>query len=142
MDGSTAGSGAATAGAGDGNGGGEERSTAGQPGVDIPEEGGGRKRGPHPLAGKYVVLAAPPVTEEPQEGDSERREPRAGAFTQVSGPIDADGQSEAKRAAIEANEKLQEAVQGDGVFLAAVPAASWQPTLVRAEQPPPIIKGL
>lgn len=138
MDGSTAGSGGAPPAAGDG----DQGQHGGQPGVDVPEEGGGRKRGPHPLAGKYVVIAAPPVAAEPQEGDEEPREPKPGAFQQVSGPIDADGQSEAKRTAIESSEQLQKAVQGDGVFLAAIPAASWQPTLVRAEQPPPIIKGL
>jgi hypothetical protein len=115
------------------------------PSRDGDGDGDGRKkRGPHPLAGKYVVLAAPVVTHAPHstEDGPEATDPTPGGFEVIGRPIDADSQSEAKRLAIEDNEKLQQAVVGDGVFLAAVPAASWQPTLVRAVQPPPVIKGL
>ncbi|HEY3434056.1 MAG TPA: hypothetical protein VGK41_00245 [Solirubrobacterales bacterium] len=119
---------------GDGGGGG-----AGKPGVDVPNEG--RKRGPHPEAGKYVVLAAAPHHPEPEPEASEKPEPIPGAFGVVA-KVEADSQPEAKRKAIEGNAELQQRVAGDGVFLAAVPAASWQPKLVQAEQPPPIYKGL
>lgn len=111
----------------------------GQPGVDVPEPGS-RKRGPHPDAGKYVVLAAEPVHPEP--ADETKPPPVPGEFKPVGEPIAAEGQREAKKAAIEQHEWLAERVNGGGVFLVAVPAMSWQPTLVVAEQPPPIMRGL
>jgi hypothetical protein len=100
---------------------------AGQGGVDVPAEGG-RKRGPHPDAGKYVVLAADPA--------------ESGLIYREAGKFEATSAREAKAKALEQRPKLREAVQGDGVHLAAVPAMSWKPTLVKAEQPPPIVKGL
>lgn len=94
-----------------------------------------RKRGPHPDAGKYVVLAAKPT-----QGGAGGVEP--GSFEPVGSPIVAKSAREAKAKAIEQNETLASAVRGDGAFLAAVPAMSWQPALVKAEQPPPILSGL
>ena len=114
-----------------GNGGGTH-GHGGQPGVDTPKEPK-RKRGPHPDAGKYVVLmAAKPET----EGEQPQFQ------LALPEPFPAEGAKEAKRHAIESNQRVAELVNGDGVLLVAVPAMSWSPTLVRAEQPPPIVKGL
>jgi hypothetical protein len=100
---------------------------AGQEGKDVPE----RQRGPHPEAGKYVVLYAQPADE--------------GVVTPwvVAGKYDASGQRDAKKQAIEADATVGQLANGpDGVHLVAVPAASWQPAHIVAEQPPPVMKGL
>ena len=122
--------------------GGDPGQGAGQAGVDVPKDGS-RKRGPHPEAGKYVVLAAAinhAAEPDPAE-QTEKPEPTPGPFAVVA-KVEADSQPEAKRKAIEGSEYLKKSVGGEGVFLAAVPAASWRPTLVQAEQPTPIYKGL
>jgi len=119
-----------------------------------PAEGGGAepekpKRAPHPDAGKYVVLAAA-VEYDAAEGNdaTEQGVAKPGAFhpvtggSAVDGKIEAAGQREAKKLAVEGSEGLQQAANGEGVYLVAVPASSWQPSLVKTEQPPPIMRGL
>lgn len=100
-----------------------------------PDDAGGtkRKRGPHPDAGKYVVL----MSQIPQtEGE-------ASSFVlATSEAIPADGAREAKKKAVEANAHLRDLIAGEGVILVAVPAMSWQPSKVKSEQPPPIMRGL
>lgn len=48
------------------------------------------------------------------------------------------GQREARKRAYETSKRVREAVaQGEEVFLAAVPASSWKPQLVKLEQREP-----
>lgn len=94
---------------------------------------GSRKRGPHPDAGKYVVL----MSQVPQtEGEA------ASYVVATAEPIFAGDARDAKKKAIESNERLRELVAGDGVLLVAIPAMSFKPAIVKAEQPPPIMRGL
>lgn len=107
----------------------------GSPG-DIPEpESGKGKRGPHPLSGQYVVLAAPPI---PDHSDDEP----VGEWAKLwQGK--ASGQVEAKKLAVaEVDVVRNQAHSENGVWLVALPAASYQPTHVTAEQPEPVLRGL
>jgi len=56
----------------------------------------------------------------------------------------AEGQREAKQAALDALPELKAKTEagGTGVWLLAPPLASARPKLARAEQPPPIMRGL
>lgn len=99
--------------------------TAGQEGKDVP------KREPSPDAGKYVVLAQDVNAE---GGDD------SGIYE--VGTYPAESQIAAKKAAIAAHEELKTKISGPGIKLAAVPKASWKLQLVKAETPPPVLRGL
>ncbi len=119
---------------------------AGQHGVDIPTEG--RKRGPHPDGGKYVVLAAQPPTDvqieltpdgEPEDyGQLMALQPRMVWW----GPAD-DGK-DAKEKALETNSELCQDVDpgGHGAWLVAVPLMNIKWRFAKAHQPPPVYTGL
>lgn len=112
-------------------------------------ENGGRKRGPHPDAGKYVVFAAPVPDDRTidvtADGDAREFSQLGGlSFQLIWGPGEADGQREAKQAALDANPEIKAMTEpgGKGVWLLAPPFMSGKPKLAKAEQPPPIMKGL
>lgn len=119
-----------------------------QPGKDVPDEPttAARKRGPHPDSGQYVVFAAEPVdgiTVDEDGGCRDYEQLKVLGFFPVWWG-EAEGQREAKQAALDALPDLKAKTEagGTGVWLLAPPLASARPKLARAEQPPPIMRGL
>lgn len=113
-----------------------------------PEPEGKAKRGPHPDAGKYVVLAAIPGDSSisvDEDGDPVEFSEISGLeFKLIWGPAEAAGQREAKNAALDANPEHKKRTEpgGTGVWLLAPPFMSGKARLAKTEQPPPIMRGL
>jgi hypothetical protein len=115
-----------------------------------PEPEAPKQRTPSPRSGYYVVLAAgagislvdrgTTDTEQP-EGDDEEAARVPHQLT-YQGQFKATGARDAKSQALRAFPELGEAAGADGIWLVAVPASSFNPGLVKAEMPEPVLRGL